>query len=334
MEGLAVNGQPGAFWRDRNVLVTGCTGILGSWLTIELIDRGASVVGLIFDEDPRSQLARSGYDRRVRRVYGSVTDYELMQRLLNEREIETVFHLAAQALVQPANRAPLPTLETNVRGTWVLLEAARHSPTVKRIVTASTDKAYGLQDRLPYSEEMPLRGQYPYDVSKACADLIAQAFAKTYHTPVCVTRCGNIYGGGDLHWDRIVPGTMRAVLRGERPVVRSDGTMTRDYLYVRDVVAAYLLLAERMDDPGIHGEALNFGMNDPKSVLQIIDAICRVAGRSDLKPIILNQAPHEIQDQYLDSTRANRLLGWKPAWSLEQGLQETLTWYRTFLETG
>lgn len=320
------------FWLDRNVLVTGCTGFLGSWLTIALVDRGANVVGLIFDEDPRAQLVRSDYNECIRRVYGSVTDYVLMERVLNEHDIETIFHLAAQPLVRAANRAPLSTFETNIQGTWALLEAARRSPSVGRVVTASSDKAYGDQDTLPYAETAPLQGRHPYDVSKSCADLIALTYAETYDLPVCVTRCGNIYGGGDLHWDRVVPGTFRSVLRGERPVVRSDGTLTRDYLYVEDIVSAYILLAERMDNSALHGEAFNFGMNDPKTVLDLVDAICRVAGCQDLKPIILDKAPNEIQHQYLDSTKANRLLGWEPAWSLEGGLRETLAWYRDFLQ--
>lgn len=334
MEGLEMTERSRAFWRDRSVFVTGCTGILGSWLTIALVDRGAHVVGLIFDEDPRSQLARAGYDRHIRRVYGSVADYVLLQRLLNEHRIDTIFHLAAQSQVRAASLAPLSTFETNVQGTWSLLEAARRSPTVTRVVTASTDKAYGPQETLPYAETAPLQALYPYDVSKACADMIAQSYAVTYDLPVCVTRCGNIYGGGDFHWDRIVPGTIRSVLRGQRPVVRSDGTMTRDYLYVKDIVAAYMLLAERMDDAAIHGEAFNFGMNDPKTVLEMVTAICRLAERPDLEPVILNRAPNEIPHQYLDSTKARRALGWRPAWSLNDGLRETVAWYRDFLGVG
>jgi CDP-glucose 4,6-dehydratase len=323
--------KPSPFWLDRNVLITGGTGLLGSWLTIALVDAGANVISLIFDEDPGSQLVRSGYDRRVRRVYGSVTDYVLMEQVLNEHNVEAVFHLAAQSLVGPANRAPLPTFDTNIKGTWILLEAARRSPTVKRVVTASSDKAYGDQEELPYAETACLQGRHPYDVSKSCADLIAMTYAETYGLPVCVTRCGNIYGGGDLHWDRLLPGTIRSVLRGERPIVRSDGTLTRDYLYVEDIVAAYILLAEHMDDSAIHGEAFNFGLNDPKTVLEVVAAICRVAGRQDLEPIILNEATHEIKHQYLDSHKANRLLNWEPIWNLEEGLRETLAWYRDFL---
>lgn len=318
-------------WRDRNVLVTGCTGILGSWLTIALVDRGAHVMGLIYDEDPRSQLVRSGYKRRIVRVRGSVTDYALMERVFNAFEVDTCFHLAAQALVTVANRAPLSTFETNIKGTWTVLEAARRCPTLTRLVIASSDKAYGEHEDLPYNEDAPLQGRHPYDVSKSCADLIALAYANTYRLPLGITRCGNIYGGGDLHWDRVVPGTIRSVLRDEHPVVRSDGTLTRDYLYVEDIVSAYILLAEHLDDPAIQGQAFNFGLNDPKTVLEVVETILEVAGRPDLEPIILNEPLHEIRHQYLDSTKARRLLGWEPQWTLEAGLRETLNWYREFL---
>jgi CDP-glucose 4,6-dehydratase len=325
-------------WQGRDVFITGCTGILGSWLTMALVDLGANVVGLIYDEDPRSQLVRSGYDRRITRVRGSVTDYALMERVFNEFEIDTCFHLAAQALVTVANRAPLSTFETNVKGTWTVLEAARRCPTLTRLVIASSDKAYGEHEKLPYNEDAPLQGRHPYDVSKSCADLIALAYAETYGVPLGITRCGNIYGGGDLHWDRVVPGTIRSVLQGERPIVRSDGTLTRDYLYIEDIVSAYILLAEHLDDPAIRcpelaegqGQAFNFGLNDPKTVLEIIEAILEVAGRPDLEPIILNQPLHEIRHQYLDSTNARQLLGWEPQWTLEAGLRETLNWYREF----
>ncbi len=317
-------------WQDRNTFITGCTGILGSWLTMALVDRGANVVGLIFDEDSRSQLVRSGYDRRIIRVRGSVTDYALMERVLNEYEVDTCFHLAAQALVTVANCAPLSTFETNIKGTWTVLEAARRCPTLTRLVIASSDKAYGEHKELPYSENAPLQGRHPYDVSKSCADLIALAYAETYGLPLGITRCGNIYGGGDLHWDRVVPGTMRSVLHGGRLIVRSDGTPTRDYLYVEDIVSAYILLAERLDDPAIRGQAFNFGLNDPKTVLEVVEAILEVAGHPDLEPIILNQPLHEIRHQYLSSEKARRLLGWEPQWTLEAGLRATLAWYREF----
>jgi len=322
------------FWQDRNVFVTGCTGILGSWLTMGLVERGAHVVGLIYDEDPRSWLWRSGYGAHITRVHGTVADYALMERVFNEHEIDTCFHLAAQALVTVANHAPLSTFETNVKGTWCLLEAARRSPRLRRLIVASSDKAYGNQETLPYTENTPLRGRYPYDVSKSCADLIALAYAHTYNLPVGVTRCGNIYGGGDLHWDRVVPGTVRSVLRGERPIVRSDGTFTRDYLYVQDIVAAYILLAEQLDRPEVRGQAFNFGLDDPKTVLEVVQAILDVAGCPDLEPMILGEAAHEIQHQYLDSSKARRLLGWEPKWILGEGLRETLAWYRDFFAEG
>ncbi len=321
------------FWKNRRVFVTGCTGILGSWLTLALLDAGAEVVGLIRDRLPLSNLKLSGADQRIIAVDGDITQAELLERVLNEYEIETVFHLAAQPLVRLANRAPVNTLEINVRGTWLLLEACRNSPMVKRIVVASSDKAYGDQEVLPYTEEAPLQGRHPYDVSKSCADLIAQTFANTYQLPVAITRCGNIYGGGDLNWDRIVPGTVRSVLHGEAPVIRSDGTPLRDYLYVDDIVEGYLCLAEHLDDPALYGQAFNFGMSDPQSALEIACAVIALADRLDLQPIVLNQASHEIGQQYLSSEKAQRVLGWRARYSLEDGLRRTLAWYREFFKS-
>jgi CDP-glucose 4,6-dehydratase len=320
------------FWKERRVFVTGCTGILGSWLTLALLEAGADVVGLIRDRVPLSNLKLSGAEQRITAVDGDIADGELLERVLNEYELEVVFHLAAQPLVRLANRAPVGTFETNIRGTWLLLEACRRSPTVKRIVVASSDKAYGDQDSLPYSENAPLQGRHPYDVSKSCSDLIAQAYYTTYRLPVGITRCGNIYGGGDLNWDRIVPGTMRSVLRGEAPVIRSDGTLLRDYLYVADIVEGYLRLAEALEDPALHGQAFNFGMDDPRTVLEITQAIIAISAYPDLEPVILNQASHEISRQYLASEQAHRLLGWHTQYSLEAGLRQTLAWYREFFQ--
>jgi CDP-glucose 4,6-dehydratase len=323
------------FWRDRNVFVTGCTGLVGSWLTMALVETGANVVGLIRDWVPRSNLNWSGLTQRITTVRGDVTDYLLIERALGEYEIDAVFHLAAQTIVGIANRNPLSTFETDIKGTWTVLEACRRSPLVKRIVVASSDKAYGDQDQLPYDEFAPLQGRHPYDVSKSCADLIAQAYGTTYGLPVTVTRCGNIYGGGDLNWNRVVPGTMRSVLRGERPVIRSDGKMTRDYLYVDDIVHAYMLLVQTLDDPALYGQAFNFGMDDPKSVLGIVRAIIAISDYPELDPIILNEASNEIEKQYLSSEKAGRTLGWEPHYSLEEGLRRTMAWYRLFLaETG
>jgi CDP-glucose 4,6-dehydratase len=320
-----------SFWLDRPVFITGCAGFLGSWLAAALVDAGAAVVGLVRDEVPFSELRRSGYRDRVAVVRGDVTDYELVERALNEYEIDTVIHLAAQTIVTIANRAPLSTLETNVKGTWTLLEAARRSPRVTRVLVASSDKAYGVQPRLPYTEEMPLQGCFPYDVSKACATLISQAYATTYQLPVAITCCANLYGGGDLNWSRLVPDTARRLIRGDRPVIRSDGTMLRDYLYVEDAVGAYTTLAEQMDHHEVQGELFNFGTDAPKSVLEVVQTIVALSGRLDLEPIVLGDAPDEIPAQYLDSSKARRVLSWSPAFSFEDGLSQTLDWYRAFL---
>ena len=314
------------------MLVTGCTGILGSWLTMALVERGADVVRLVRDWVPQSQLVLSGTDERIKIVRGTITDYTQVERILAEYEIETVFHLAAQSIVTIANRNPLSTFETNIKGTWLLLEAARRVPTVKRVLVASSDKAYGTQKQLPYVEDAPLLGCHPYDVSKACADLLARAFAVTYGLPVCITRCANLYGGGDLNWNRIVPGTMRSVIYGEQPIIRSDGSPVRDYLFVQDAVAGYLLLAEALDDPGLAGEAFNFGMDDPQSVLEIVQAIIAASDHPQLEPVILGKASNEINAQYLSSAKASRVLGWEPAYTLPEALGETLAWYKAYQE--
>jgi CDP-glucose 4,6-dehydratase len=264
-------------------------------------------------------------------VAGDVTDYALIERLLAEYEVEIVFHLAAQTIVTIANRAPLSTFETNVKGTWVVLEAARRSPTVKGLVVASSDKAYGDQPELPYREETPLHGRHPYDVSKSCADLIAQAYANSYGLPVAVTRFANIYGGGDLNWNRIVPGTIRSILRGERPVIRSDGTFKRDYLFVQDAVSGYMTLAEQVAGPAVAGQCFNFGPDRPTTVLEMVRTIIQLADCTGLEPIILNEVRNEITDQHLDSARAHRVLGWAPAHNLAAGLGQSIAWYREFL---
>lgn len=316
------------FWRDRRVLVTGCTGVLGSWLTAKLVELGADVVGLVRDWVPQSQLVRSGTMDRIKVVRGSVTDEETVNRVFAEYEIQTCFHLAALTVVGVANRAPVPTFETNVRGTWLLLEAARQWGKLEQVIVASSDKAYGSHDVLPYTEDAPLQGNHPYDVSKSCADLIAQTYANTYKMPVAVTRCANMYGGGDLNWNRIVPGTIRSALLNEPPVVRSDGTMKRDYVYVKDIVSAYTTLAEAMQGGAHTGGTFNFGMDAPRTALEMVNTIIRLSDHPDLKPVILDEAKNEIQDQYLSSDRAHSLLGWKPQYTLEDGLRETIAWYR------
>jgi CDP-glucose 4,6-dehydratase len=248
-----------------------------------------------------------------------------------EYEIETVFHLAAQTIVPIANRNPLSTFETNIKGTWLLLEATRRASTVKRMLVASSDKAYGAHEQLPYTEAASLLACHPYDVSKACAEMLAHTYAITYRLPVAITRCANLYGGGDLNWNRIVPGTMRSVIYGERPIIRSDGSPVRDYLFVQDAVTGYLQLAEALDDPALTGEAFNFGMDQPKSVLEIVQAIIAISDHPAIEPIILDEAPNEIQAQYLSSAKAHQRLGWEPAYTLEQALGQTLAWYRQFL---
>jgi CDP-glucose 4,6-dehydratase len=320
------------FWSGRRVFITGCTGIVGSWLTIALVDAGAQVVGLIYDENPRSHLLRSGYDRHIVRTYGDIVNHRLIKRIVDQYQPQTIFHLAAQSLVTVAERDPLITLETNVRGTWNILEAARRQANLPHVVVASTDKAYGDQEILPYREDAPLQARYPYDVSKSSADIIASSYAHTYGLPVGITRCGNIYGGGDLYWDRIVPSTIRWALRGERPILRSDGTMTRDYIYVKDVVSAYRCLAEHLDASEIQGEAFNFGLDDPKTVLEIVEATLQASGRPDLEPIVLGTAKHEIQDQYLDASKAKSMLDWAPQYTLDEGLRETVAWERAYYE--
>jgi CDP-glucose 4,6-dehydratase len=319
------------FWLDRPVFVTGCTGFLGSWLTAALVDAGAAVVGLVRDEVPFSQLRRSGYQDRIVVVRGDITDYELAERALNEYEIDTIIHLAAQTIVPIANRAPLSTFATNIGGTWTVLEAARRAPKVTRIVVASSDKAYGVHETLPYTEEAALLASHPYDVSKACADLIARAYTATYGLPVGVTRCANLYGGGDLNWSRIVPGTMRSLLRAERPIIRSDGTLVRDYLYVQDAVRANMMMAEQLDRPEIQGQGFNFGMDDPQSVFAIVQAIIAVSDHPELVPIVQGNAPNEIPEQYLASYKARQMLGWSPAFTLAEALRETMDWYCEFL---
>ena len=328
---MGVNNAHPDFWQDRRVLITGCTGMLGSWLTEALVRLGADVVGLVRDWVPQSQLIRSGMMDRIKIAWADVTDAEAMIRVFADYEIDTCFHLAAQTIVGIANRSPLNTLDVNIRGTWHVLEAARRWPGLTRIVVASSDKAYGSHAVLPYTEDAAILGNHPYDVSKACADLIAKTYAKTFDLPVAVTRCGNMYGGGDLNWNRVVPGTIRSVLRGQRPIVRSDGTLRRDYIFVLDIVNAYLILAEAMEGGRHRGEAFNFGLDAPKTVLEVVQAVVAQARQPDLAPIILGDASNEIQDQYLSSEKARRTLGWMPKHSLEEGLRETIEWYREFL---
>lgn len=319
-----------SFWKDKNVFITGCTGLLGSWLTKRLAEEKARVVGLVRDFVPKSNLFLTDTHKKIHIVHGDVAEYKIVERTIAEYEIDTVFHLAAQTIVGIANRSPLSTFESNIKGTWNVLEVARNCKTLKRIIVASSDKAYGKHKKLPYDENMPLRGMHPYDVSKSCADLLAQAYYHTYRLPIAIARCSNLYGGGDLNFNRIVPGTIYSLLNDEAPIIRSDGTFVRDYFYVLDAVDAYLLLASRLDDASFHGEIFNFGTEKPLSVLELTNLIIRLMGKINIEPIILNEVKDEIKEQYLTCKKAKEMLSWKPKFSLEEGLKETIIWYKNY----
>lgn len=322
------------FWKDRPTFVTGGTGLVGGWLVRRLVDAGADVTCLVRDWVPRSMLLDEGDLARVNIVRGDVRDQALLERAIGEYEIDTVIHLAAQTIVGIANRNPVSTLETNVAGTWALLEACRRSPRVRQIVLASSDKAYGDQPDLPYDESTPLQGRHPYDVSKSCSDLIGQMYATSFGLPVTITRCGNFFGGGDLNWNRLVPGTIRSVLRGERPVIRSDGQYIRDYFYVEDGADAYMTLAEALaGDRSLAGSAFNFSNEAQVSVLELVARILRLMD-STLEPDVRNEATGEIRLQYLSAALARERLGWAPRFTLDEGLTRTIAWYRRLLAPG
>ena len=316
------------------MFVTGASGLLGSWLVRRLLRAGADVVCLVRDWVPQSELVRGGLLDNVKVVRGDVRDRETVERALGEYEIDTVIHLAAQTIVGIANRNPVSTFESNVGGAWTLLEACRRSPSINSIVVASSDKAYGEHEQLPYNEDAPLAGRHPYDVSKSCADLIAQAYAATYDLPVAITRCGNLYGGGDLNWNRIVPGTIRSVLRGQRPVIRSDGKFVRDYFYVEDGAAANMSLAEHLaSNPSLKGQAFNFSNETQVTVLELVERILKSMD-SDLEPDVRNEAVNEIRQQYLSAEKARSVLNWRPLFTLDEGLRATIAWYRDFFGAG
>jgi CDP-glucose 4,6-dehydratase len=319
------------FWRDRPTFVTGATGLVGGWLVKRLVEGGASVTCLVRDWVPQSALLSGVLRDHVTIVRGDIQDQALVERVLGEYEIDTVMHLAAQTIVPIANRNPISTFETNIGGTWSLLEACRRSPKVMQIVYASSDKAYGESDELPYSETTPLRGRHPYDVSKSCGDLIAQSYAATYDLPVAITRCGNVFGGGDLNWNRLVPGTIRSALRGERPTIRSNGTLVRDYFYVEDGAAACALLAARLaGNEKLRGEAFNFSNEAQLTVRQMVERILGLLGVSmDFE--MRNDANNEIPNQFLNAKRARTELGWRPLFTVDEGLERTIEWYSRFL---
>jgi len=335
LEDLGAMNRSSGYWVGKRVFVTGPTGVVGSWVVRDLVEQGAEVVVLVLDSNPQSELYRSGLIKRVTVVNGALEDFTVLERAIVGYATDTVIHLGAQAIVEVAYRSPLASYETNIRGTWNLLEACRaHGDLVKRVVIASSDKAYGEQRQLPYTEDMPLEGRQPYEVSKSCADLIAQSYFYTYGVPVAIARCGNIYGGGDLNWTRIVPGTIRSLYRGESPVIRSDGRYIRDYIYVKDVSRAYLMLAEHMGCSDVCGGSFNFSPESRVEVMEIVNVIRQIMKCDHIQPTLLNQAKGEIRNQYLSSEKAKRVLGWTPAYSLEQGLKETVAWYVAFWRGG
>jgi len=317
-------------WADKRVFVTGGTGFLGSWLVKSLVENKAKVVVLQRDVVPESPFDIFGLYDKATIVHGSVDDYDAVERAMIEHEVDTVFHLAAQTIVGTAVRSPLPTFKTNIMGTVNVLEAARRNDRIKGIVVASSDKAYGSHVKLPYTEDAVLAGEYPYDVSKSCADLIAQSYFKTYGIPVGITRCGNLYGGGDLNFSRIVPGTIQSILRNESVIIRSDGNYIRDYFYVKDAVNSYLTLGENVGRGDVKGQAFNFGTNTPISVIEIVKKIVEISGRKNIEVKILNQASNEIREQYLLCKKVQEVLGWRPKYNLDLALKETFEWYKDY----
>lgn len=321
------------FWKGRNVFITGSTGLLGSWVTEFLLNAGANVVGLIRDHVPRSRISQNRLINCMTIVTGEVEDYYLIDRILNEYQIQTVFHLAAQTIVSIANQSPLSTFESNIKGTWNILESCRRTSWVESVLVASSDKAYGEHSQLPYQEDTPLIGRHPYDVSKSCADLLAQAYSISYELPVCITRFGNLYGAGDLNFNRLIPGTIRSIIQNESPVIRSDGKFSRDYIYVEDAGLAYLMLAQAMrTQPSIVGEAFNFSYESPFTVRQVVGKILDVMDRNDLVPVVLGTASNEIPHQYLNSSKARDILGWEASFTFDEGLRKTIQWYQESVE--
>lgn len=316
------------FWEKRNVFITGSTGLLGSWITKYLVDHEANVVALIRNDVPEPFAKTFS---RLTLVKSEVTDYKKILSTLKRYNIETVFPLAAQTMSPIANNNPISTFETNIQGAWVTLEACRNVKSVKRIIFPSSDKAYGEEERLPYTEDSKLTAKRPYTVSKSCADLIAQAYYASYNLPICITRCGNFFGGGDLRFDRLVPSVIYSALLNKHLVIRSDGKYVRDFIYVEDGARASLQLAESMDNPKIWGNAFNFSYEKPVKVLELVDKILKKMG-SNLKPEVLGLSLNEVRDQYLSSKKAKKMLGWVPSFDLEKGLDLTIEWYRDYFK--
>lgn len=328
---MRIEDAEAGFWRHRPVLVTGGTGLLGSWLVRRLLTAEADVVCFARTWPPKATVCSAALLQKLKRVQADIRDRAAVEGALRDHQIDTVFHVAAQAIVGEANRNPVPTFETNILGTWGLLEACRHTPSVRQVIVTSSDKAYGEQPNLPYRENMALLGRHPYEASKACADLIASSYALSYDLPVAVTRCGNFFGGGDLNWNRIIPGTIRSLLSAERPLIRSDGRYVRDYLYADDGAAAHLLLARLLaDNRRLAGEAFNFSYEVRLTVIELVEQVARLMG-STLSADVRNEVTGEIREQYLSAEKARQQLGWKPLHTMDDALQQTLEWYRAYL---
>ena len=319
-------------WNRERVLVTGATGFIGGNLAARLLREGATVFTIERDRKAMNTLKALGVYEQVTCIPGDIANADLMLRAMNEHEITFVYHLAAQAIVTVANRHPVSTFESNITGTWSVLEAVRQTPTVKGIIVASSDKAYGVQDQLPYTEDGRLLGRFPYDASKVCTDILTQSYHISYGVRMAITRNANTYGPGDMNWSRLIPECIRCAVQGKPFEIRSDGKMQRDYMYVGDAVDGYLLLAESLDNLEVCGKAFNFGTGEPHSVLAVAKAILQAAGGEHVEPIVLNQATCEIPVQYLDVQRAQKIWGWQPKVTLEDGLARTVDWYRDFLE--
>lgn len=322
-----------SLWESRPTLVTGGTGFIGSWIVKKLLDLGAQVVVLdLKSYSPILDSLLAAKKKNLKLIQGDVCNQVLIKQILREYKIKTIFHLAAQAIVGTALKNPRKTLKTNICGTWNVLEACRLLKEAQQIVVASSDKAYGSHKHLPYAESAPLRGTAPYDVSKSSADLITQMYCKTYHLPICITRCGNTFGGGDLHFSRLIPDAIRSAFYNQTFIIRSDGKYTRDYVYVEDIARGYLLLAELMGPKKLAGQAFNLGINDPRQAIDVVKLILHLMKKDNLRPKILNEAKYEIKKQYLSSEKAKKILGWQPKYSLEEGLKKTIFWYKGFLK--
>ncbi|MBU0591471.1 GDP-mannose 4,6-dehydratase [Candidatus Micrarchaeota archaeon] len=319
------------YFDSKRILITGATGLIGPWLVEDLLNCGSDVTCLIRDHIPDSRFFTEKICDKVNLANGDLVDYPSVERVINEYEPEIVIHLGAQAIVGTAKRSPLGTFESNIKGTWNVLEACRvHDSLVKSIVVASSDKAYGDQEKLPYTEASPMMGTNPYDASKSCADLISQCYGKTYSLPLSISRCGNFFGGGDLNFSRIVPGTLKSAYADEAPTIRSDGTYIRDYIYVKDAVSAYKVLAKATAEKQFHGEAFNFSNEIQLTVLQMVGKILKACGKENLNPVVQNKATNEIKNQHLDASKAKKILGWKSEWGIDDGLKETAEWYHNY----